>query len=73
VGTTGSVIFDPGCGFGGLALALARSFPQDEVVGIDLLANAAPDSAKRPDNQNPTWNPTKNYYRASEEIGFCTR
>jgi SAM-dependent methyltransferase len=36
VGTTGSVIFDPGCGFGGLALALARSFPQDEVVGIDL-------------------------------------
>jgi SAM-dependent methyltransferase len=35
-GATGGLILDPGCGFGGLALALARAFPECEVVGIDL-------------------------------------
>jgi SAM-dependent methyltransferase len=35
-GATGGLIFDPGSGFGGLALALARAFPEGEVVGIDL-------------------------------------
>ena len=35
-GATGGLILDPGCGFGGLALALARAFPEGEVVGIDL-------------------------------------
>jgi SAM-dependent methyltransferase len=30
------LILDPGCGFGGLVLALARAFPEAEVVGIDL-------------------------------------
>ena len=35
-GATGGLILDPGCGFGGLALALARAFPEAEVVGIDL-------------------------------------
>ena len=35
-GATGGLILDPGCGFGGLALALARAFPNAEVVGIDL-------------------------------------
>jgi SAM-dependent methyltransferase len=33
---TGGLIFDPGAGFGSLALALARAFPDCEVVGIDL-------------------------------------
>ena len=33
---TGGLILDPGCGFGGLVLALARAFPEAEVVGIDL-------------------------------------
>ena len=35
-GETGGLIIDPGCGFGGLALGLARAFPESEVVGIDL-------------------------------------
>ena len=35
-GATGGLIIDPGCGFGGLVLALARAFPEAEVVGIDL-------------------------------------
>lgn len=30
------LIIDPGCGFGGLALALARAFPNERVVGIDV-------------------------------------
>jgi SAM-dependent methyltransferase len=35
-GADRGLIIDPGCGFGGLALALARAFPKDEVIGIDL-------------------------------------
>lgn len=34
-GGTFGLIMDPGCGFGGLALALARAFPDERVVGID--------------------------------------
>lgn len=33
---TRGLIVDPGCGFGGLTLALARAFPEASVVGVDL-------------------------------------
>lgn len=35
-GANNGLIFDPGCGFGSLALALAKAFPEGHVVGIDL-------------------------------------
>ncbi len=36
-GVAGGLILDPGCGFGGLTLAMARAFPDSQTVGIDLL------------------------------------
>jgi ubiquinone/menaquinone biosynthesis C-methylase UbiE len=36
VGFSQGAILDAGCGFGGVATALAQAFPQSQVVGVDL-------------------------------------
>ncbi len=35
-GFEGGKIFDSGCGFGAVAIELARTFPEAEIIGVDL-------------------------------------
>ena len=37
-GFTGGNILDVGCGFGAVAIAIARAFPKTEIMGVDLAA-----------------------------------